>query len=455
MALKLYNSLTKKFEDFTPLNPEKVGLYSCGPTVYNYLHIGNLRAYVFADILRRTLIYNGFSVSQIMNVTDIGHLTSDADLGDDKMVKAILREGKPLSMESLDEIAEFYFAKAKEDMVALNILPANQYVFASHEIPAQIKLIEQLIAKGFTYQTSDGIYFNTEKFPSYGRLGGSASSDHSRLPENSEKKDPRDFALWKFSTDEALGFPAPFGRGFPGWHIECSAMSMKYLGDQFDIHTGGVDHISVHHNNEIAQSEAVTGKILARYWLHNEHITIGENKMAKSGEFLTLQTLGEAGVKPLAYRYWLLGARYSTRLDYSLEAVMAAQTAYTRLTNFVGSISETGQVNKDYLHQFTQFINEDLDTPKALALVWDLIKDDSVTAADKKATLLNFDQVLGLGLVEIKEAEIPPAVLALAQERETARTNADWAKADQLRAQIEELGYAVKDTENGQKILAL
>lgn len=455
MALKLHNTLTKKTEDFTPLNPDQVGLYSCGPTVYNYLHIGNLRAYVFADILRRTLIYNGFKVSQIMNVTDIGHLTSDADAGDDKMMKAILREGKPLTMESLNSIAEFYFAKAREDMLTLNILPADQYVFASHEIDAQIKLIETLIAKGFTYQTSDGVYFDTEKFPSYGRLGGNASADHSRLTNISEKKDARDFALWKFSTDEDLGFPAPFGRGFPGWHIECSAMSMKYLGDQFDIHTGGVDHINVHHNNEIAQSEAATGKILAHYWLHNEHITTHAEKMAKSGDFLTLQTLMEAGVKPLAYRYWLLSARYSTRMDYSLEAILAAQTAYIRLTNFVSGITETGQVNKDYFHRFTQAINEDLDTPKGLALVWDLIKDDSVTEADKKATLLNFDQVLGLGLADIKEVEVPEAVLALANEREAARVNSDWALADELRTQIEELGYMVKDTAGGQKIFKI
>ena len=477
MDIFLQNTLTKKKDKFEPLNKGLVTMYSCGPTVYNYLHIGNLRAYVFADILKRTLQYNGYDVKQIMNVTDIGHLTSDADEGEDKMVKALKRENKPMTLEGLRDVGRFYFEKAKEDMDALNILPADKYPFASEEIPAQVKLIKKLLKKGFAYKTSDGIYFDTSKFPNYGILGGVASVEHSRIGINAEKKDSKDFALWKFSdTESGIGFVPQnnsflinlllkifhsgeknltIGKGFPGWHIECSAMAMRYLGEQFDIHTGGIDHIPVHHNNEIAQSESVTGKIPARFWLHNEHITIADEKMAKSGDnFLTLSFLKKEGVSPLAYRYWLLTSKYNTRVDYSLEAIKAAQTAFLRLRDFIADTNGIGNVKKEYVNKFNEAINNDLDTPKVLAVIWDLIKDNSVSSIDKKATILYFDTVLGLGLLSIKKEEvfIPLNIKQLLEERKLAKVEKDFAKADELRDKIKSLGYKINDTSENQEV---
>ena len=267
----LFNTLGKEKRQFIPINKKEIGMYSCGPTVYNYMHIGNLRAYVFADTLKRTLEYSGYKVKHIMNVTDIGHLTSDADDGEDKMVKALKREGKEMTLENLRAIGNFYFEKFKEDFKTINIISPEKFVFASDEIPAQTKLIGTLLEKGFAYKTSDGIYFDTEKLSDYGRLGGANSEMEARIAQNEEKKNPRDFALWKFADQNGIGFEASFGKGFPGWHIECSAMAMKYLGNTFDVHTGGIDHIPVHHNNEIAQSEAATGKLLANYWMLKNH----------------------------------------------------------------------------------------------------------------------------------------------------------------------------------------
>lgn len=454
MDIYLHNTLTKNKNLFKTADGSKtVRLYSCGPTVYNYLHIGNLRAYVFADILKRALAYNGYEVRHVMNVTDIGHLTSDADDGDDKMVKALKREGKPMTLEGLKEVGEFYFQKAKEDFKKINILPADIYPFASDEIPAQIEMIEKLLEKKLAYITKEAIYFSVGDFKEYGRLGGSASDEHSRIGVNEEKKDSRDFALWKFSDNQnGIGFAAPFGRGFPGWHIECSAMSMKYLGEQFDIHTGGIDHITVHHNNEIAQSEAITGKILANYWLHNNHLTIGSDKMAKSGEnFLTLKVLEEKGISPLAYRYWLLTAHYSTRMDYSEEAIKAAQTSFARLTATLSSFPSGGVVNSDYKNKFQNFINDDLDTPKALALVWEILKDTSISDADKKATILDFDKALGLDLENAKteEIEVSEEIKDLLEKRKIAKESRDFALADQIRKEIENKGYSLKDQKDG------
>ena len=417
MEIYLHNTLSKKKEIFKPLSEGKVSIYSCGPTVYNFMHIGNLRAYVFADTLKRVLQYNGYDVKHIMNVTDIGHLTSDADEGEDKMVKALKREGKEMTLANLRAVADFYFEKFKDDFKDMNIIFPEKFVFASDEIVTQTKLIDTLLEKSFAYKTSDGIYFDTEKLPDYGRLGGANSEMESRIGLNTEKKNSRDFALWKFSRlpspageanggkadKDIIGFPAPFGKGFPGWHIECSAMAMKYLGDNFDIHTGGIDHIPVHHNNEIAQSEAATGKLLANYWMHNNHITIGEDKMAKSGDnFLTLKNLKEKGINPLAYRYWLLQSRYSTRMDFSLEAINAAQTAFERLISFIQNINLPGNINIEYKNKFTQAINDDLDTPKALAIIWEILKDTSLSPEDKKSTILDFDNELGLE-IDIKK----------------------------------------------------
>ncbi len=452
----LFNTLGRKKEKFVSINKNKVGMYSCGPTVYNYPHIGNLRAYVFADILKRTLGYNGYEVKHIMNVTDIGHLTSDADDGEDKMVKALKREGKAMTLENLRSVADFYFEIFKENLSKMNIIPPERFVFASDEILAQTKLIETLLEKGFAYKTTDGIYFDTDKLPDYGLLSSGVNLEmESRISINQEKKDQRDFALWKFADKGGIGFEASFGRGFPGWHIECSAMSMKYLGDTFDIHTGGIDHIPVHHNNEIAQSEAATGKLLANYWLHNNHITIGQDKMAKSGEnFLTLDTLIEKGIKPLSYRYWLLQSRYSTRMDFSLDAIKASQTALERLTSNIEKVEGVGKIDQKYKDRFIEAINDDLDTPKALAIVWEILKDTSLSDEDKKATIVDFDKVLGLDLGTSKkiQTEIPKEVQKLLDERKTAKENKDWKKADEIREKVKDLGFEIIDRSAEQEV---
>ncbi len=450
MDIKLFNTLHKTKEIFTPLVAHKVTMYTCGPTVYNFAHIGNLRAYFFADTLKRVLLYNGFDVTHIINVTDIGHLTSDADDGEDKMVKAIKREGKEMSLESLKEVSKTYFEAFKKDFLLLNCVLPTKFTFASEHIADQIELIKTLDQKGFVYKTGDGLYFDTSKDPEYGILGGmTANTDHSRIGINPEKHNPEDFALWKFADKEGLGFDAPFGCGFPGWHIECSAMSMKYLGSEFDIHTGGIDHIPVHHNNEIAQSKAATDKILARYWVHNNHITITGEKMAKSGEnFLSLDYIYTQGISPMGVRMWYLQSRYSTRVDYSLIALQASETAWRKLRDhFLLLTTTSGSIHFDYIEKFDQAVNDDLDTPKALVLLWELIKDTNITNEDKKATLLRMDSVFGFGLeqVVVEKVNVPAEVTMLLHQRKEARDKKDFHTSDHLRTLIREQGFEVKD----------
>jgi cysteinyl-tRNA synthetase len=459
MKLYLHNTLGKIKEEFIPIDSQEVRMYSCGPTVYNYAHIGNLRAYVFADILKRTLKYNDYNVKHIVNVTDIGHLTSDADDGEDKMVKALKREGKDMTLENMRGVANFYYDRFREDMDRMNILPANEYPFASDHIKEDEEMISILIAKGFAYTTSDGVYFDTSKDPHYGKLGGiSNDSDHGRIETNTEKKNHKDFALWKFADRGGLGFPASFGVGFPGWHIECSAMSMRYLSVPFDIHTGGVDHISVHHNNEIAQTECATGKTMANFWMHNEHITIGSSKMAKSGDnFLSLGYLENQNISPIAYRYWLLTSRYSTRADFSLEAVKSAQAGLNN--NFVEFMlichsANIGTIDQKYKDRFNTAMNDDLDTPKAITIALELIKDPSITIEDKKATVLDFDRVLGLRLESIKPKNIviTPEIQKLLDERAVAKLNKNWDTADKIRNTLKDIGFTIKDTGDNQEL---
>ena len=440
----LHNTLTGEKELFKPLKEGQVSMYNCGPTVYNYAHIGNLRSYVFADVLRRTFEYNGYRVDQVINVTDIGHLSSDSDDGEDKMTKALKREGKPLTLEAMREVANFYFEEFKKDLSALNIELPEHFPFASDHIQEDIDLVQTLTDKGFTYTTSDGIYFDTSKFPDYGKLGNIKVGDESRIGVNSEKKNYRDFAVWKFNNE--LGYDASFGKGFPGWHIECSAMSVKYLGPEFDIHTGGIDHIPVHHNNEIAQS-VCAGNPYARVWMHNAHLNMGDEKMAKSGDnFITLQTLEEKGIDPLALRYVFLGARYSSPLQFSWEALEGADTAIKSLRLRIYSYPDNGKIVNS---SFNETINDDLDTPKALSIVWEIIKNKEILDQDKKATILSFDKVLGLAIAEYKITEIPPQVQNLIKERDLARNAKNFAKSDELRAKIEEFGFEVKDTPEG------
>ena len=463
MDIELYNTLTRKKEKFTPIRrgffgkPE-VGMYHCGPTVYNYAHIGNLRAYVFADTLKRLMKVAGYKIKQVINITDVGHFTNDADTGEDKIEKASKREHK-----SSWDIAEFYAQAFFRDLKDLNIdIIGTKFPRATQYINEQIKIIKTLSEKGFTYPTSDGIYFDTSKFPEYGKLGNidlKGIRAGERVEVNEEKKNPTDFALWKFSPKNEkrdMEWPSLWGVGFPGWHIECSAMSRALLGDMFDIHTGGIDHIPTHHNNEIAQSEGATGKMPARVWMHNAFVNISGGKMAKSDEnFITLSLLKEKGYSPLAYRYFLLTARYSTQINFTWEALDGVANAYKKLVATIHELPPCGKVNKELWNQIVGFMADDLDTPKALALVWDILKDDRLSPADKKATIVKTDELFGLKLGEkTREAAIAisESVLKLADERKSARAEKNWKKSDELRDQITKLGFEVKDTPEGQKI---
>jgi cysteinyl-tRNA synthetase len=430
-------------------------MYTCGPTVYNDAHVGNLRSYLFADLLRRTLEYNGYKVKQVMNVTDVGHLTSDANTGEDKVEVRARKEGK-----SAWEIAAHYTERFQQDLERLNVLFPTIMVKATDHITEQIDLIKVLEKKGYTYQTDDGIYFDTSKFQSYVKLAKldlKGLMAGARVEYNPQKRNPTDFALWKFSPEEVkkqMEWESPWGKGFPGWHIECSAMSMKYLGETFDIHTGGVDHIPVHHTNEIAQSEAATGKKFVNYWLHGEFLILGEDqKMAKSaGNFITLQTLVEKGFNPLAYRYLCLTAHYRSKLQFSWESLQAAQNALNNLYAAIGMFGEPKTGCAEYEERFLKAINDDLDAPKALAVVWELIKSDLPPSA-KAASLSKFDQVLALNLQEErrKRQRLPQGAEELIKEREEARKIKDWAKSDALREKLHQLGLEVEDTPAGPK----
>jgi len=457
--IKLYSTLSQEKEDFSPIHPGKVGMYTCGPTVYNYAHIGNLRSYVFADVLRRTLTYAGLKVKQIINITDIGHLSSDADSGEDKMTKGLLREGKELNLKNMRVMAEFYAQKFKDDIDKLNVQAPYGFYYASDYIKEDISLIKKLEKKGYSYITSDGVYFDTAKMPDYGVLWGGLrieDNNKSRISENNEKKHPADFALWKFNS--GVGFESPWGRGFPGWHIECSAMSMKFLGQQFDIHTGGIDHIPTHHTNEIAQSECATGKKpFVKFWMHHEHVDIGSEKMAKSGEnFLRLQSLIDKGLNPITYRFWLLMANYHTKMNFNWDALTGAETALKRLYSLYNELGRgKGKVNQEYQERFKERLFDDLDTPRALSLLWDLIKDENISNADKKTTILDFDKVLGLNFKNVRTEIVPSNVLNLVKQREHARLKKNFKISDELRNKINSLGYEVKDSSTGSKVIKI
>lgn len=453
MTIRLTNTLSGKLEEFKPIRDGEVKMYHCGPTVYDYAHIGNLRAYVFADLLRRVFEYLDYDVRQVINVTDIGHLVSDGDEGEDKMTKALKRDGKSLTLDNMIELARFYFDAFIRDLDKLNIKKAHEYPFASEHISEEVELIKKLSDKGFTYTTSDGVYFDTSKDANYGRLGGLSGEIQTRIGINAEKKNPRDFALWKFNS--GIGFDSELGKGFPGWHIECSAMSMKYLGETFDIHTGGIDHIPVHHNNEIAQSENATGKKFVDYWLHNNFITMESGKMAKSGdERITLHQLEMRDIPPLAYRYFLLQSHYRTQVNFSWDALTAAENAYRKLKTLFSTLPPGGSVSENYVHKFKEIISDDLNTPEVLALVWGLVGNSTISPVDKRATLLEFDRVLGLDLEhnEFELVDVPEEVEKLLTERNAARLAQNWEKADVIREKIRALGYEVKDTEDGQKL---
>jgi cysteinyl-tRNA synthetase len=461
--LKLYNTLTRKIEPFKPLADNQVGLYTCGPTVYDFAHIGNLRTYIFEDLLQRALEYNGYQVDRAMNITDVGHLVGDGDEGEDKMELGARREGKnPL------DIAKKYEAKFFEDLKALNIeIPDRSHIVrATEAIPEQIEIIKILIDKGFAYVTPSAIYFDVIKFPKYGELAGQKLSEKNvaargEVVVDPEKHNPQDFALWFFLVgrykDHILKWPSPWGEGFPGWHIECSAISRKLLGQPFDIHTGGVDHIGTHHTNEIAQSEAAFGVPLAKVWMHGEFLLIDSGRMGKSeGNLMTIDTLVAKGFRPLDYRYLCLTAHYRTQLNFTWENLQAANKALGRLYDFVLSAGEPAIGCAEYEQRFLEAVNEDLNIPKALGIVWELIGDKKFPAGAKLKSLLKFDAILGLNLLEpplLQPTEIPAEVQQLLDERATARANKDFAKSDELRDTIHKLGFDVLDTKDGQSAI--
>jgi cysteinyl-tRNA synthetase len=447
--LKLQNTLTGELEEFKPINKDKVGMYNCGPTVYDYAHIGNLRAYIFADILKRTLEYNDYEVDQVINITDVGHLTES---GIDKVEAKAKKERKEVK-----DISKFFTQKFFEDLERLDIdISKINFPKATEHINEKIQLIEKLEEKGYTYQISDGLYFDTSKFKGYGKLGGidiEGLKEGARIDKNKEKKNPTDFALWRLSKEKRQQeWESPWGFGFPGWHVECSAMSMKYLGDHFDIHTGGIDHVATHHNNEIAQSESLTGKKFVNYWLHNAFVSVDGKKISKSlGNLVLLDDLEKKGVSPLAYRYWLLTALYNSPINFTWEALNGAEIALSKLYEKFRELEDGGEINDNYKAIFKGFVNDNLNTPKAVALIWELLKDNEVSG--KRATLLEFDKVLGLGLEDLKEVKIPKEVKKLVKERAEARKDEDWSKSDKLRKEISKLGFEVKDTPGGPKIV--
>ncbi|MBI2446687.1 MAG: cysteine--tRNA ligase [Parcubacteria group bacterium] len=467
MAIKLYNTLTRKKQIFKPLRDKRVGLYTCGPTVYNYAHIGNLRTYVFADVLQKTLEYNGYEVKRVMNITDVGHLTSDADTGEDKIELESKKEKK-----SVWEIAKFYTGAFLNDIKELNIKKPETIVPATKIVVDQIKIIKILIGKKYAYETSKAIYFDVAKFKNYNKL--SRQPMHQKITaareeviKDPEKKHPADFSLWfKLAgryKNHSMRWPSPWGLGFPGWHIECSAISTKYLGQPFDIHTGGVDHIGTHHTNEIAQSEAAFGKPLAKFWLHSEFLIIDQNKMSKSEKnFITLDTLKRRNFDPLVFRYLVLTAHYRSKLNFTWESLEAAQNALDNLREAIKNLKTATQhtnklenvrvLRKRFIEEFKNYINDDLETPRALALLWNIVKSKKLDSKTKYALLIDFDKVLGLNLAKIKSEKIPAAILKIVKDREKYRKEKNFKKSDELRKKIESLGWLIEDTPRGPKL---
>jgi cysteinyl-tRNA synthetase len=461
--LILYNTLTRSKEEFKTIEPGTVKMYCCGPTVYNFAHIGNLRAYFFEDILKRVLLYNGYDVKHVMNITDVGHLVSDEDEGEDKMEKGSAREGK-----TVWEIANFYAEAFKKDISLLNIISPTIYCKATDNIKEQIEMIQCLEAKGFTYTTADGVYYDTSKFPEYGKLARldiEGLEEGKRIQFSDEKKNKTDFALWKFSPKDEkrqMEWESPWGTGFPGWHIECSAMSQKYLGETFDIHCGGVDHIPIHHTNEIAQAEACSGKQFVNYWMHGEFLIEEKGKMSKSsGEFLRLQTLIDKGYSPLDYRYFLLMTHYRKKIKFSFENLDAARNGFNNLKSKIAETksavkeSDTIDVAKtgSYLDKFSLCINDDINAGEGLALTWEMLKDESLNPSEKILLVSVFDKIFGLDLEKVEalktNVDVPAEIKELAEKRIEAKKNKDFKLADELRNRIKEKGYEVVDEKGG------
>lgn len=456
--LKLYNTLSRKIENFSPINPPNVGMYSCGPTVYDYTHIGHLRKYIGDDILRRILESDGYEVKHVMNITDVGHLVSDEDSGEDKIEKGARESGR-----TVWEVAKFYEDYFWKSVNTVNIKTPNIVAKATEHIKEQIKLIHRLEKNGFIYKTEHAIYFDTLKFSNYTKLSGQKLEEKETGARedvfiDKQKQNPQDFALWFFTVghfkDHVMRWPSVWGEGFPGWHIECSAMSMEYLGDSFDIHTGGVDHIPVHHTNEIAQSEGASGKPFVKYWVHHNFLVVDGEKMSKSKKnFYRIDEVVQKGFDPLALRYLFLTAHYRDKLNFTWESLQSAQNALNNLRGLVRDWEEPKIGCAQYEQDFTEAINNDLNTPQAMAVMWELVKSDYPTSA-KAQSLLKFDRVLGLKLDEYlgKPLEVPSDVMELVEERERVRKSGHFKQSDALRHEVRKLGFEIEDTPTGPKV---
>lgn len=454
--LKLYNTLTRKKEEFNPINKNEVRIYSCGPTVYNFAHIGNLRAYLFMDNLRRVLKYNGYTLKHAMNITDVGHLVSDADEGEDKMLKASKRENK-----NPFEIADNYTKAFLEDMKKLNIDMPEIICRATKHIDVMEEYVKKIIENGYAYKTQNTIYFDTSKLDKYGILSNRNIDEQkagARVELDNEKKNATDFALWiKAPKEHLMKWDSFFGECYPGWHLECSAMSEKYLGEVFDIHTGGMDHIPIHHENEIAQGKGYCGKVPANYWMHIDFLQVNGGKMSKSlNNLYTLEDLKEKGYLPEVYRMFNFSSHYKKPINFTFEAMESAKVTLNRLREgYNRNIEGTDKVNEDVLNEFEnrflEAINDDLNMPQAMSVIWDLIKYDKKSPQIANL-LLKFDLVLGLNIDKKEEIKLSQEILNILEERKEARKNKEWNKSDELRDKLKELGYIVKDTKEGQVV---
>jgi cysteinyl-tRNA synthetase len=439
MDIFLHNTLTRQKEKFIPIKKGEVGMYNCGPTVYDHPHIGNLRTLIFGDILRRVFEYNNYKVIQVMNITDV----------DDKTIKKSKAE-----KVSLYDFTSKYEKVFRDNVELLNVKTPHRMPRATEFMQDMIEMIGKMLESGIAYKSDDGVYFSIEKSQGYGALA-QIKIDHetkATIEDEYDKENAHDFALWKFAKNEdgENVWLAPFGDGRPGWHIECSAMSLKLLGDTFDIHTGGEDLIFPHHTNEIAQSEAVTHKHFVNYWMHGAFMNVSGEKMAKSkGTFITLETIIDEGYSPLDFRYLILTANYRTKLDFSKESLTSCAQARKKINRSLSELPDFGSVQKDLINIFVEMINDDLNIPEALAFAWKILKDDDVAGADRKATILEFDKVFGLKLGEIEKVEIPQKVFDLVDAREVARNEKDWEEADRFRDEIQQFGFTVKDSGNG------
>ena len=456
MSIKFYNTLTRKKEEFIPINAKEVRIYSCGPTVYYFAHIGNLRAYLFMDNLRRVLKYNGYKLKHVMNITDVGHLVSDADEGEDKMMKAARRENK-----NPYEIAEFYMNAFLKDIDKLNIDRPEIVARATEHIDVMEEYVKKIIENGYTYQTEDTIYFDTSKLDKYGVLSNRNVEDQkagARVEFDKNKKNISDFALWiKAPENHIMKWDSFFGKSYPGWHLECSAMSYKYLGEEFDIHTGGVDHIPIHHENEIAQSKGFCGKIPAHYWMHVEFLQVNGGKMSKSlNNLYTLKDLEEKGYEPLVYRMFNYTSKYRAQINFTFEAMDAAKIALNRLRegylkHSQGNEDVTNEQIEDYEKRFLEAINDDLNMPVAMSIVWEIIRNPK-KSKKLQNLLLKFDEVLGLDLKNYsknKTSDFPEEINELLLQRNEARKNKNWEESDRIRDILIKKGYLVKDNKKG------